>query len=147
MRAISLPKFKLKWPNDIFINDSKNGGILIEKNEKNLIAGIGVNVLSIPKINSPEYKIGCISQNGSKSSPEKLLDLFICEFWVVFSLYKTNRSEIFKIWEKNALWFGESVLLNTDSKKISGIFNGIDQNGAIIIDQKTYFSGSLRKKS
>ncbi len=34
----------LKWPNDIMFNDSKIGGILIEKKKNFLIVGIGINV-------------------------------------------------------------------------------------------------------
>lgn len=37
----------LKWPNDLFVDDKKLGGILLERiegNQKKIIAGIGINV-------------------------------------------------------------------------------------------------------
>ena len=35
---------QLKWPNDIYVNDKKLGGILIEKVNNLLILGVGLNV-------------------------------------------------------------------------------------------------------
>ena len=48
---------KYKWPNDIKINDRKISGILIEtfsnnKNIESFIVGIGINLISSPKIES-----------------------------------------------------------------------------------------------
>ncbi len=146
-KAINLPNLKLKWANDIFVNDSKTGGILVEKHNQNLIAGIGINVVSAPNIDSPEYPISCLFNNNFKESAKSLLDKFTQTFLEIFKIYRQNRSEIFNLWKKQALWVGESVILKTDSSKISGIFNGIDENGGLILDKKTYFSGSMRKKS
>tara|TARA_B100000029_G_C17407843_1_gene899589 strand:- start:438 stop:1019 length:582 start_codon:yes stop_codon:yes gene_type:complete len=47
----------IKWPNDIYINDQKVCGILQEviqneNNQKYLIIGIGINLVSHPKIRS-----------------------------------------------------------------------------------------------
>ena len=33
----------LKWPNDIVLNSLKVGGILVEKSEKNICIGMGIN--------------------------------------------------------------------------------------------------------
>lgn len=46
---LKVAKIQIKWPNDIFVNDKKISGILIESNIggdliKNLIIGIGLNV-------------------------------------------------------------------------------------------------------
>ena len=36
-------KISLKWPNDIVLNNLKVGGILVEKSEKNICIGMGIN--------------------------------------------------------------------------------------------------------
>jgi len=50
-------KFSIKWPNDIYHNNEKLGGILteliFEKKEPIMIVGIGINVNSLPE----EYKL------------------------------------------------------------------------------------------
>ena len=47
-------KVTIKWPNDVFVNGKKISGILQElitfNNNKFLIIGIGINVVSSPKI-------------------------------------------------------------------------------------------------
>eukprot|EP01035_Chromulina_nebulosa_P038752 gene38752-52341_t len=39
---------KLKWPNDVLINDEKVCGVLMEMSDSCLLIGIGCNVLSAP---------------------------------------------------------------------------------------------------
>ncbi len=145
--SIGFPSVKLKWANDIFLNNAKNGGILIEQNDEVLIAGIGVNIASIPEVQSPEYPIGCLVKNGYKKTPTDLLSDFCKSFDCFLSIYLENRSEIFSLWQKRALWYGESVCLTTDSEKIYGVFDKISSDGGLILSGKTYYSGSLRKKS
>ena len=57
-------KITLKWPNDIFVNGRKICGILQEivtsNNKQYLLIGIGVNIISSPKVNN-QYNIGRIS--------------------------------------------------------------------------------------
>ena len=36
-------KLSLKWPNDIFLNNLKVGGILVEKSKNNICIGMGIN--------------------------------------------------------------------------------------------------------
>ena len=40
----------LKWPNDILVNNKKVSGILIEIEDENLLVGIGINVMTAPRI-------------------------------------------------------------------------------------------------
>ena len=46
-QSIEIP-VKLKWPNDLLINDSKIGGILLEERGDLLLAGTGINIVSHP---------------------------------------------------------------------------------------------------
>ncbi|MBA3012226.1 MAG: biotin--[acetyl-CoA-carboxylase] ligase [Desulfobacula sp.] len=42
-------KMALKWPNDLVINHKKVGGILIERKEDMVVAGVGLNLVSSPE--------------------------------------------------------------------------------------------------
>lgn len=40
----SLDEVKLKWPNDVLVGDAKVGGILVERNDHTVVAGLGLNL-------------------------------------------------------------------------------------------------------
>ena len=49
LRGMGLPQAGLKWPNDVYVDGRKIGGILLEltgdpADECHVIAGIGINV-------------------------------------------------------------------------------------------------------
>lgn len=74
---------RLKWPNDLVIDrsgaDAKLAGILCEKVEGGVVAGIGMNVMSAPMIQGRET-VSLASMADSPLSPEfgsKLLKLLI----------------------------------------------------------------------
>jgi BirA family biotin operon repressor/biotin-[acetyl-CoA-carboxylase] ligase len=58
-------KLKIKWPNDIFLNDAKAGGILCEsKSSENpqslIVCGIGLNITEHPKLKTPTPSISLV---------------------------------------------------------------------------------------
>ena len=69
-------KISFKWPNDIFVNEKKICGILQEvitvENKNFLIIGIGINVLSNPKIDT-KYKTTSILKESNKKPQIELL--------------------------------------------------------------------------
>ncbi|MBU0973471.1 MAG: biotin--[acetyl-CoA-carboxylase] ligase [Proteobacteria bacterium] len=42
-------KMALKWPNDLMMDNKKVGGILIERKEDMVVAGVGINLISSPE--------------------------------------------------------------------------------------------------
>ena len=40
----SLDEVKLKWPNDVLVEGEKVGGILVERNDQIVVAGLGLNL-------------------------------------------------------------------------------------------------------
>ena len=61
----------MKWPNDIYKEDKKIGGIITKKIEKNIICGIGINV-----IRSPDQAYGCL---GVGVEPKSIVKKYIKE--------------------------------------------------------------------
>jgi hypothetical protein len=60
MRYVTNPAsvLKLKWPNDILINDEKVSGVLIEMENDHLLIGVGCNVLNAPVVPSTGSDVG-----------------------------------------------------------------------------------------
>lgn len=61
-------KVWLKWPNDLYVDKNKIGGVITKKTKDNLVCGIGINILN----NSDNY-----ATLGSYIEPKILLDLYL----------------------------------------------------------------------
>lgn len=146
---------KIKWPNDIFINNKKIAGIIIEMSAEQdiinwVVAGIGVNINNkLPK----ELKEMSISL---KEIINKKVDRteFICKFFINFEkLYTSFKKEGFKQFLKeyndNLLYKNKHVTINTGCNTINGVNLGIDENAMLIIktkgNLKKIISGTLRE--
>lgn len=161
--------FNIKWPNDIILDSRKISGILLKmiqtklNNEIAFIIGIGVNVFN--KINYSSLRNSAIilpislkeltNKEYNKNDLITLSNLILkhfkqflgdatCDFQGILSkynnllLYKNELIELFDNFENN-------------NKLAYGYFQGIDNNGFIIIkDYKTnqintYPSGEIKK--
>lgn len=52
------PKVRVKWPNDVLVNDEKISGVLLETELPYLLIGIGVNVVEAPEQASMDQQGG-----------------------------------------------------------------------------------------
>ncbi|MFA6917125.1 MAG: biotin--[acetyl-CoA-carboxylase] ligase [Parachlamydiales bacterium] len=79
-KALNIPGVHFKWPNDVFVNQKKICGILVEttpvENTTCLIIGIGINILSGPAdwtgIGQPVTSY--FAETSQQIVPEKLLE-------------------------------------------------------------------------
>jgi len=75
---------KLKFPNDIFVNRRKICGILQElitiNNKKFLIIGIGINIVSNPKINNKYQATNILLETKKKPTIKEIIDLIISSY-------------------------------------------------------------------
>ena len=75
---------KLKFPNDIFVNRRKICGILQElitiNGNKFLIIGIGINIVSNPKINNKYQATNIFLETKKKPTIKEIIDLIISSY-------------------------------------------------------------------
>ena len=129
---------KYKWPNDIKINDRKISGILIEtfsnnKSIESFIVGIGINLISSPKIES--NKTLSLANLNINIEPvkaffllQKEVNYFFSEFNNLdfLSLSKNLNLNFYKIKKK--------LNVKVNDKLISGIFKEINSHGELILE-------------
>lgn len=128
----------IKWPNDIYTNDKKVGGILTEMNTeldtiKFVILGIGINV-NLKVDDFPEElrdKATSISCSRIELVKEILGSL---EFYYKM-LNEKRWDTIISEWKNLSLVLGKRIKLAQGNKKYEGQALGIDQQGAIILRQ------------
>ena len=126
---------KLKWPNDIMINNKKMGGILIEKKRDKIVIGIGINVNESLKDINPIVKNKSTSLkiiNNLSIKLEMLLADILNEFELYY--YQLNNKSIIKKWEKYCCHINENIKFYGNDKTLNGKFLGIKDNGNAIIN-------------
>ena len=137
---------EVKWPNDITMNGKKVAGVLVDASFQTnsidyLILGIGINFdIDAKKLEkrltkTPNfYGIDSLRGKEDKTPPKKLLKEFLLQFEKnLFQLDKGEKSKIIKEWTKRAAGIGKKITINTSNGKISGISQGIDNDGALKI--------------
>ena len=142
-------KTEVKWPNDITMNGKKVAGMLVDasfqaNNIDYLILGIGINFdIDAKKLEkrlseTPNfYGVNSLRKNDDKTPPKVLLKEFLLQFEKnLLQLDNGEKSKIVKEWTKRAVGIGKKITINTSNGKISGISQGIDNDGALKIKIK-----------
>lgn len=154
LRELSGQDIKVKWPNDLYLNDQKLAGILVELAGKtgdcaHVVIGIGVNLnMTNPDTNIVNQKwanLGNINRN-----------------LLVAKIAKTLRENLEKF-EKNGLAFfiddwnhldnfiHRPVKLLIGDDVIRGVAKGINDQGALLLEQngkiQAYIGGEISLRS
>ncbi len=130
-------KIRLKWPNDILVDDKKISGILLESlsfnDNTSLVIGIGVNVKNSPSnVNQPSTSLA--DQGINYIELEEVINNFMFSFEKYRILWQQSGFiEIRKLWLKKAAKLNETITIDNGREKITGIFKDIDFSGGIRI--------------
>ena len=134
----------VKWPNDITLNGKKVAGMLVDasfqaNNIDYLILGIGINFdIDAKKIekrlskSANFYGVNSLRKKDDSTPPKILLREFLVQFEkILIQLNKGEKAKIVKEWTKKADKIGKKISINTSDGKISGVAQGIDNDGAL----------------
>ena len=129
--------FKFKWPNDIYFNEMKLAGILIEttiqKQEINsLIIGVGINFISCPKFEDKNtVRLRDFSQNISPLNLFFSLSLILEEYFDNFQNHdfsKLSKGLTLKILKKDKI-----IKLKQNNQITNGKLIKVDEFGALVL--------------
>ena len=131
----------LKWPNDIFFQNKKLGGLLIEIRGENadpcdVVIGLGLNI-AFPidfkgNINQPWIDLAGIKR--SIPSRNVIAAALITEILLLLDGYaKSSIEEIINEWQKYDCMYGKKVKLNLLDQNIIGQVVGIDSDGGLLM--------------
>ena len=127
---------KIKWPNDLILNQKKISGILIEKkkieNKNYYIIGIGLNVLqgNFENLN----KAGSIfTQTGKKLNPKEIAEQLFVFLKESFSVSQ-NFDEILNEFNLHLFKKNEIAVFEKNGIRQNGIIQKMDKNGFLWID-------------
>lgn len=152
---------QLKWPNDIYYQGAKLGGILIEilptlKTRKDghqcseidcaAVIGIGVNISGMSNELKPQDRtIASLSQAfGFKPSRNQLIAALLNELIPALDQFQLNGFSPFKqIWDEHDYLRGKYINLVVPKGVTNGIALGVNERGELCIEiagQKKAFS-------
>jgi len=132
-RSIRSLSPKIKWPNDILIQNKKVCGILLEATQDTLIIGIGVNIDTCPDTGMM-YPVTCLKAHRMHTSYKQLLENILQNFDNVIQLFEQNGFEpIRQEWLALACGLHQQISVNLPSQTIKGIFEGINEMGALLL--------------
>lgn len=138
---------KIKWPNDIYINDKKICGILIENimdsNINNTIIGIGINVNTDSFDDQLKDRASSLylESNRQKFNSYKILYRILKSLEEDILTYMTNMdtSDFIDYIKSNSMNLGRTISLNLSGELITGILLDILPDGSIkILDKNNH---------
>lgn len=147
-RALStlLPQheFQAKWPNDVLVEGRKCAGMLLESAGSDwLVLGIGVNVVAAPPpvgLNHPACALSDLDYAGDAA---QVLGGFCTAFAPLLAAWRLDGfAPIRQAWLSCARGLGQPTIVRLETDTYTGIFTGLDEEGALLLDQGA--SGSRR---
>lgn len=136
--------FALKWPNDVLLNGGKLAGILLESagaggQVGHLVIGIGVNLISAPPLTSVEpgavQPVSLWGETGQRVTPELFGRHLAASFAHWEAQFQAGGfAPLREAWLARAARLGEPVRARTGSTERRGIFETIDETGALVLN-------------
>lgn len=135
---------KIKWPNDIYLNMKKLGGILTEISAKGreidyAVVGLGLNVNWKPEtVSEMRYPAICLSEEvGYEVSREKIISTILIKLELFYRMVsKGLANKLLKLWSDRSILTGKTVEIDTGTGTVSGRVFGIDRRGSLIIESE-----------
>ena len=133
--SVAKPNFEIRWPNDVYVNDRKISGILIEApNMRHIVTGIGVNS-NISATDAPEEirdRIVTLSDLLGQIIKPPLLIYMICRSMMcVLSYFPSDLSELLEMVEENLYQVGKMVNISCENEQIIGKCLGLNPDGSL----------------
>ena len=161
LKQLGLESLGLKWPNDIYYQQRKLGGILLEVSGESsgpchVVVGLGLNLALSSKqaktINQPWTDLQQISGSHADLDRNELLASLINEIIEVLKDYThSGLSRYLAEWRSYDVVQSQAVRLDVGEQSIDGVVDGIDDQGLLLVtdvlgQQRRYASGEISLK-
>ncbi|EKO3954010.1 bifunctional biotin--[acetyl-CoA-carboxylase] ligase/biotin operon repressor BirA [Vibrio fluvialis] len=159
LEKMGLEGVKLKWPNDLYYQDRKLAGILVELSGQagaaaHLVIGMGMNLIMQDRESNIDQPWASLSQVIGQDHVDRnqLAVAFIQALDQALRNYELHGMQDFvERWNRLDNFIGRKVRLIMGANEIAGIERGIDAHGGVLLEMedgiKSFIGGeiSLRK--
>ncbi|HEI8868998.1 TPA: bifunctional biotin--[acetyl-CoA-carboxylase] ligase/biotin operon repressor BirA [Serratia odorifera] len=158
LQRLGAEKVRVKWPNDLYLNDRKLAGILVELTGKTgdaaqLVIGAGIN-LAMRETNADAINQGWINlqEAGITIDRNELAAMLLNEMRRALRQFEQEGLAPFiSRWRNLDNFIDRPVKLLIGEQQIFGIARGIDQQGALLLEQdgelKPFIGGEISLRS
>lgn len=140
LELLGIKNVSVKWPNDVYVNDNKICGILLEGNvEEYIVIGVGLNVNQINF--DGEYRISptSIRKEVGKEMNLALLEVDLFEFIFKHMNQSSFEKKTLDFIENHNYLLGKEVEING----VKGTVKGINKNFSLLINETEVNSGEI----
>ena len=131
---------KIKWPNDILLNDKKAAGILVEsasvKKQKFFVVGIGINCHQKKEDFPDELAKTATSidiQSGTVCDRNRIAKRLLVNLDQCLAAELKNPGEIVEKWQDMSILLGRQITVEQDGRQFTGNCIGIEPAEGLII--------------
>ena len=137
---------KIKWPNDIILNNKKVAGILVESKKlppdiTAYVIGIGINCHQSKQDFPAELRENATSidiETGRRQIDRiSLIKRLLTSVENSLEIAEQNKEEIIEHWQRLSTQLGQRVSLVYNKKKFAGNCIGIDPENGLILQLDT----------
>jgi BirA family biotin operon repressor/biotin-[acetyl-CoA-carboxylase] ligase len=154
LQKLGAEDVRVKWPNDLYLKDRKLAGILVELTGKtgdaaHLVIGAGINLkMREPASDSIDQGWINLQEAGVNIDRNQLTATLLQELRSALRQFEVEGLAPFITrWRKLDNFLDRPVKLLIGEKEIHGIERGIDQQGALLLEQdgiiKSFIGGEI----
>ena len=125
---------EVKWPNDLYLEDKKLGGILLESslsghNIEFIVIGMGLNVAQLHFVNEQATSLKLA---GIEVEKETLLEEILLQLEETLVLLESHRfDDLLKAYYNRLRWLGVEHRFEVKGREIEATIEGIDDRGRL----------------
>lgn len=129
---------QLKWPNDVWIDGRKVAGVLLATHQDEggltIVAGIGINV-NMPVEGLPDGGISLSVASGRSVDREAVLEVIVSSLDAHYGHFvDSGGAADLAAWRHRAALTGELVEVVQGDETLTGRYQGIDDDGALVLE-------------
>lgn len=154
IQSLGAPDVRVKWPNDLYLNDRKLAGILVELTGKTgdaaqIVMGAGVNLVMRSE-GASEINQGWINlqEAGVEINRNELAAKIINRLREALPIFERDGLAPFvERWDALDNFINRPVKLLIGDREVHGIARGIDKQGGLLLEQdgevKSWVGGEI----
>ena len=148
LRKIENLEYKFKWTNDVYVENMKLCGILMEKTEDVYITGIGINVNNMLPENLKSKAISLTQIRNKKYEIDEVIKNIVLEFQTLCeNLENGFWKDILKEINQINYLKGKKIELKFGNEVISGVAHNINKDGEIEVLMEQNEAGEREVRS